>query len=378
LLSADLNPIKRRKRMIQEAIGKVVSKNDLTEGEMGAVMREIAERNVSSAEIASFITALRMKGETPEEITAAARVLRDKASSINAGEDVVSIDREEITVERETIVSTARRSAEGTNVFNVSTATALVAAGGGLRVAKYGRKSDSSLCGSADVVEALGVNLDMTATGLERCVEHVGICFLYEPLMQNGLEHIIAIRKRIGLRTIFNVLDPLINPAGARVQVLGVYEPSSTEKMAPVLRNLGSRRGLIIHGEDTLDEISITGPTKITEFKDEGITNYVITPEDVGMKRGRLVEIKGGTKKRNAEIILEILKGGGGARRNITVLNAAAAFMVAGKAEDFGEGIELASQSIDSGEAFNRLERLVEFTNTDQRFLRKAYEVEMG
>ena len=196
--------------------------------------------------------------------------------------------------------------------------------------------------------------------------------------MQNGLEHIIAIRKRIGLRTIFNLLDPLINPAGARVQVLGVYEPSSTEKMAPVLRNLGIRRGLVVHGEDTLDEISITGPTKITEFKDEGITNYVITPEDVGMKRGRLAEIKGGTKERNADIILEILKGGGGARRNITVLNAAAAFMAAGKAEDFGKGIELASQSIDSGEAFNRLERLVEFTNTDQRFLRKAYEVEMG
>ena len=363
--------------MIKEAIHKVVLKEDLTEGEMEEVMEEITLKSASPAQIASFITALRMKGETPEEITAAARVIKGKASVINAGDDVVCLDREEITVERETILSTAKRPAEGTNTFSISTATALVVAGGGLRVAKYGRRSASPLCGSADVVEALGINLDMTSTQLERCVKEVGICFLYEPLVQNGLEHVIAIRKKIGFRTIFNLLDPLINPARARIQVLGVYDPTLTETMAAVLKNLGIKKGLIVYGEDTLDEISITGKTKVTEFKDGGTKTYVIHPEDFGINRGKLVDIKGGTREENAEIILEILRGRCGTRRDVTVLNAAATFMIAGRAKDFNEGIELANRSIDSGEASNRLERVIEFTNGDPRYLRKAYEVEM-
>jgi len=367
----------RRRMMIKEAIHKVVLKEDLTEGEMEEVMEEITLKSASPAQIASFITALRMKGETPEEITAAARVIKGKASVINAGDDVVCLDREEITVERETILSTAKRPAEGTNTFSISTATALVVAGGGLRVAKYGRRSASPLCGSADVVEALGINLDMTSTQLERCVKEVGICFLYEPLVQNGLEHVIAIRKKIGFRTIFNLLDPLINPARARIQVLGVYDPTLTETMARALKNLGIKKGLIVHGEDTLDEISITGKTKVTEFRDRGTKTYVIHPEDFGINRGKLVDIKGGTREENAEIILEILRGRCGTRRDVTVLNAAATFMIAGRAKDFNEGIELANRSIDSGEASNRLERVIEFTNGDPRYLRKAYEVEM-
>jgi anthranilate phosphoribosyltransferase len=342
------------------------------------VREEIMKRSSSDPQITSFITALRMKGETPEEITAAARVIKDKVSMIHAGDDVVCVDREEITVERETILSTAKGSTEGTKIFNISTATGFVLAGGGLKVAKYGRRSVFPLCGCADVIEALGINLDMTSTQLERCIKEIGICLLYEPLAQNGLGHIMALREKIGIRTIFNLLEPLINPAGAKVQVLGVYEPSLTETMATVLKSLGIKKGLVVHGEDTLDEISITGKTKVTEFKDGGIKTYFIQPEDFGLKRGTLVEIEGGEKKKNAEIILKILKGTRGAKRDITVLNAASAFMIAGRAKDFNEGIELANQSIDSGEAFKKLERLIKFTNTENRFLRNPSEGEMG
>jgi len=363
--------------MIKETIGKVVLKRDLTGGEMEEVMEEITKGSASDAQIASFITALRMKGETPEEITAAARVIKNKLSMINAGDDVVCVDREEITVERETILSTAKGLTEGTNIFNISTATAFVVAGGGVKVAKYGRKSISPLCGCVDVIDALGINLEMTSTQLERCVKEIGICFLYEPLAQNGLGHIVALREKIGIRTIFNLLDPLINPAGAKIQVLGVYEPSLTETMATVLKNLGIEKGIVVHGEDTLDEISITGKTQVTEFKDGGIKTYLIQPEDFGLRRGKLAEIRGGTKNQNAEIIVEILKGARGAKRDITVLNAAAVFMIAGRAKDIGEGIGLANQSIDSGKALNKLEGLIEFTNAERRFLRNPYEAGM-
>jgi len=363
--------------MIREAIGKVVLKKDLTEKEVEEVMNEITTRSASDEQITSFITTLRMKGETAEEITAAARGIRDKVSRVNMGEGIVSLDREEITVERETILSTAKELPEGTNIFNVSTATTLVVAGGGLRVAKYGRRSYSPLCGCADVIEALGVNLDLTSTQLERCIKEVGVCFFYEPLTQNGLKHIIAIREKIGIRTIFNLLDPLINPGGAKIQVLGVYEPDLTETMATVLKNMGIKRGLVVHGEETFDEISITGKTKVTEFNHEEMRTYVVQPEDFGMKRGKLDEIKGGMEKQNAGIILEILKGCKGAKRDITVLNAAAVFMITGRAKDFNEGVELANQSIDSGEAFHKLEKLIEFTNSERRYLRNGYEEEM-
>jgi anthranilate phosphoribosyltransferase len=364
--------------MIKEAIGKVVLKGDLTEGEMKEVMEEISKCSASDPQITSFITALRMKGETPEEITAGARVIKEKVSMIQAGGDVVCMDREEITVERETILSTAKGLTDGTKIFNISTATAFVVAGGGLKVARFGRRSTYSLCGCADVIEALGIHLDMTSTQLERCLKEIGICFLYESLTQNGLGHIAALREKIGIRTIFNLLEPLINPAGAKIQVLGVYEPRLTETMATVLKDLGIQQGLVVHGEDTLDEISITGKTKVTEFREGQVKTYFIKPEDFGLKRGRLIEIEGGDKKKNAEIILEILKGTRGAKRNITVLNAGAVFMIAGRAKNLDEGIELANQSIDSGEAFNKLERLIKFTSTERRYLRNPYEVEMG
>jgi anthranilate phosphoribosyltransferase len=218
----------------------------------------------------------------------------------------------------------------------------------------------------------------MTSTQLERCLKEIGICFLYEPLTQNGLGHITALREKIGIRTIFNLLEPLINPAGAKVQVLGVYEPNLTETMATVLKNLGVEKGLVVHGEDTLDEISITGKTKVTEFREGQVKTYFIKPEDFGLKRGKLMEIEGGDKKKNAEIVLKILRGTRGAKRDITVLNAAAVLMIAGKARNLDEGIALADQSIDSGKAFHQLERLIQFTHTERRYLRNPYEVEMG
>jgi anthranilate phosphoribosyltransferase len=364
--------------MIKEAIGKVVLKGDLTEREMKEVMEEISKCSASDPQITSFITALRMKGETPEEITAGARVIKERVSMIQAGEGAVCMDREEITVERETILSTAKGLTNGTKIFNISTATAFVVAGGGLRVPKFGRRSTYSLCGCADVIEALGIDLDMTSTQLERCLKEIGICFLYEPLTQNGLGHIAALREKIGIRTIFNLLEPLINPAGAKIQVLGVYEPRLTETMATVLMDLGIKQGLVVHGEDTLDEISITGETKVTEFREGQVKTYFIKPEDFGLKKGRLVEIEGGDKKKNAEIILEILRGTRGAKRDITALNAGAVFMIAGRAKNLDEGIELANQSIDSGEAFHKLERLIQFTSTERRYLRNPYEAEMG
>lgn len=372
------NPDERRKAMIREAISRLVLRENLKAGEMEEAMREMATKKASSAQIASFLTALRMKGETSEEITAGAKVIKEKSLKINLGGDAVCLDREEITVERETILSTAKDFSGETAIFNISTATALVVAGGGLKVAKYVKRPAPPLCGCADVIEALGVHLDMTPSQLERCFKTLGICFLHDHLVHNGLDHLIALRKKIGIRTLFNLLDPLINPGGATVQVLGVYDPNLTETMATVLMNLGIKRGLVIHGKDTLDEISITGETKITELKDGELKNYTIEPEDLGMKRGKVEEIKGGTKEENAEIILEILKGCEGAKRDIVLLNAAAAFVIAGRVKDFKEGIDLAKQTIDSGKALDLLNRLIQFTNSEHRFIRGELAAEMG
>jgi anthranilate phosphoribosyltransferase len=363
--------------MIKEAIGKLVLKEDLTGKEMQDVMGEITSERASTAKIAAFLTAMRMKGETPEEIAAAAKVLKEKSLRMNLGGDSVCLDREEITVERETILSTAKGLSGGTAIFNVSTATALVVAGGGQNVAKYVRRSVHPLCGCADVIEALGINLEMTPTQLERCFKTLGICFLHEPLVHNGLENVISVRKKIGIRTLFNLIDPLINPGGATVQILGVYDPNLTERMATVLMNLGIQKGLVIHGKDTLDEISITGETKVTEFKEGKVRSYFIKPEDFGMNRSGLIEISGGTKEKNAEIILEVLNGSRGAKRDMVVLNASAVFMIAGRVKDFNKGIELAEETIDSGRALDTLNRLIQFTNSEHRFIRGEVVAEM-
>lgn len=356
--------------MIKEAIRKMVLKENLSGKEMEEVMEEIFSKRASPVQIASFMTALRMKGETVEEITSAANVFRKRIFKLNGGERGVSLDREEITIERETILRTTDPLEGGTSIFNISTATAFVVAGGGLKVAKTVRRSFSPFCGCADVLEALGVNLDLTRTQLERSLREIGICFINERLIQNDWDSILSIRQSIGIRTLFNLLDPILNPAGAEFQVLGVYDPELTEKMAWVLKNLGIQRGLVIYGEGTLDEMSITGKTKITEILKEEVKTYFIEPEDVGIKRRNLEEIKGGTKQENAETILNILKGRRGAKREITLLNAAGAFFISGRARSLQEGMKIAEESIDSGAALEKLETLIEFNQTERPFLR--------
>lgn len=363
--------------MIKEAIGRLVAKENLTADEMREAMKEVITKKASSAQIASFLTALRMKGETIEEITAAANVVRERSLRIPLGEEAICLDREEITLERETIMRTAKADSGETTIFNISTATAFVVAGGGMKVAKYVRRSAPPLCGCADVIEALGVHLDLTPSQIERCFKTLGICFFHDRLVHNGMDHLLALRKKIGIRTLFNLLDPLINPAAATVQILGVYHPNLTETMATVLANLGIKRGLVVYGKDTLDEISITGETRITELNERGIQTYTIRPEDFGIQKRSIEEIRGGTKEENAKIIRRILEGERGGIREITLLNAAAAFFIAGRVGDVKEGLGLAEQAIDSGKALNILERLIQFTSSEHRFVRGELSTEV-
>ncbi len=363
--------------MIKEAIGKLVLRKDLTDEEMIESMREIVSRKASIAGIAAFLTALRMKGETPEEITAGAKVIKEKSLRLPLGEEAICLDREEITVERETILSTAKDFSGETTIFNISTATALVVAGGGVKVAKYVRTPAPPLCGCANVVAALGVHLDLTPSQIERCFKTLGICFFHDPLVHNGMDHLLALRKKIGIRSLLNLIDPLINPGGATTQILGVYDPNLTETMAIVLGNLGIKRGLVVHGKDTLDEMSITGETKVTELREGIVKTYTISPEDFGLRRWGVGEIKGGTKEENAKMIRKILEGERGGGREVTLLNAASAFYMAGRVKDLKEGIGMAEEAIDSGNAFKTLERLIRFTNSENRFVRGELTTEM-
>jgi anthranilate phosphoribosyltransferase len=272
------------------------------------------------------------------------------------------MDRDDINLDLETIVDTCGTGGDGTNTFNVSTTTAFVVAGCGLRVAKHGNRSVSSLCGSADVIETLGVNLDVSPKVVEECLSRVGIGFLFAPALHGAMKYAIGPRKEIGIRSIFNILGPLTNPAGANVQVLGVYDKHLTPVLAEVLNRLGSRSAFVVHGEDSLDEISITGRTFISELKNSQVSSYTIKPEDFGLPRGAISDIKGGNAKENAQIVLEVLSGDPGARRDIVLLNAAAALVAAGQATDFREGIKQAAEAIDSGQAMKKLEALKEIT----------------
>jgi anthranilate phosphoribosyltransferase len=352
--------------MIKEMIQKVVKGSDLSEDEMVGVMDQIMEGKATDAQIGAFITALRMKGETIAEITGAARVMRAKAIPIRVSEERVDIDRDEINVDQETIVDTCGTGGDGTNTFNVSTTTAFVAAGGGLKVAKHGNRSVSSQCGSADVLEALGVNLDVTPEVVEECVRSIGIGFLFAPKLHGAMKYAIGPRREVGIRSVFNVLGPLTNPANANVQVLGVYDPDLTSVLAEVLLRLGSTSALVVHGEGSFDEISIVGPTRVSELRDGTVKDYSITPEDFGMSRADVSDIKGGDAQQNAAIIREVLDGQAGPKRDMVLLNAGAAFYAASKAPDMQGGIKLAAESIDSGMAKQKLEKLIERTSQTQ------------
>ena len=357
--------------MIKQAINKVVNGQDLMESEMISVMNEIMTGQTTESQIGAFLTALRMKGETVAEITGAARVMREKAGKIDVNNHLVNIDRDEINAEDETLLDIVGTGGDGTRTFNVSTTTAFVAAGAGLRVAKHGNRAVSSLCGSADVLENLGVNLDINHADVERCVNEVGIGFLYAPSFHGAMRYAAKPRREIGLRTLFNLLGPLTNPANANVQVLGVYAPELTEMMARVLGNLGTREAFVVCGEGTYDEISICGKTKVTHLKNGDLNTYEMEPETYGFKRAEPKEIEGGNAKRNAEIVRGILDGEKGPKREMVLLNAASACVASGLDADFGEGVKRAESVIDSGKARAKLDALVDFTRGCTDFVRK-------
>ncbi|MCS7227375.1 MAG: anthranilate phosphoribosyltransferase [Endomicrobia bacterium] len=351
--------------MIKEAIQKLVNKENLTEKETIEVMTEIMSGEATDAQIASFITALRMKGETVEEITGAAKVLRQFVTPVRLVKgQLVSVDRDDINIDYETIVDTCGTGGDATKTFNISTATAFVVAGCGVFVAKHGNRSVSSVCGSADVVEQLGIKLEITTEQAERCLSEIGIVFLFAPVWHSAMKYAIGPRRQIGIRTIFNIIGPLANPAFANAQVLGVYSETLVKPISEVLKNLGIKHGFVVYGKDTMDEISTTGETVVGELKSGVIKFYNITPEQYGIKRASLNELKGGDAKQNAKIILDILSGKEkGAKRDIVVLNSAFALVAAGKVNSVEDGIKLANESIDKGYAMKKLELLRQYTN---------------
>ena len=336
--------------MIKEAIGKVVEGNDLDEQEMVAVMDEIMSGQATDAQIGAFITALRLKGETVAEITGAARVMRQKAIRVDAA------DSGDILVD---IVGTG---GDASGTFNVSTTTAFVVAGAGLPVAKHGNRSISSHCGSADVLEALGVDLGLSAEQIGRCVRQVGIGFMFAPALHGAMKYAIGPRREIGIRTVFNILGPLTNPAAANVYLLGVYDLALTEKMAETLNNFGVKRALVVCGEGNIDEMTTTGFTKVSEVNNGEVATYTVTPEELGLQRAALADLKGGeTAEQSAQQLRSVLRGDKGPLLDMVLLNAGAALMAAGKAGTIKEGIDAAGGLIDSGAAMAKLDALVAF-----------------
>ncbi len=350
--------------MIKDTIAKLVKREDLSEKEAADTMSEIMSGETTDAQIGSFITALRMKGETVDEITGCARIMRAFATPVNVHTNV-DIDREDICIDRETIIDTCGTGGDGTGTFNVSTASAFVVAACGLMVAKHGNRSVSSACGSADVLESLGVNINSSTAKVEECLRTLGIGFLYATLMHGAMKYAIGPRKQIGVRTIFNILGPLTNPARATAQVLGVYSADLTEKMAGVLKNLGARKAWVVHGMDGLDELTTCAETRVTELSNGALRTFTITPEQYCLKRATLADIKGGSAAENACIIKNVLSGATGPQRDIVLLNAGAALFVGDKAASVSEGITLAAQAIDSGRAKEKLSQLAALTGQE-------------
>jgi anthranilate phosphoribosyltransferase len=342
--------------IIAEAVRALVDRRDLTRIEAAAAMEAIMSGAATNAQIGAFLTAMRMKGETVEELIGFAQVMRHKAERVPApARDVAGLTG----TDREMLVDTCGTGGDATGTFNVSTATAFVVAGAGLKVAKHGNRSVSSLCGSADVVEALGVSLDLSPPAIGRCVDEVGIGFLYAPLLHTAMKHVMAARREMAIRTVFNMLGPLTNPAGATAQVIGVYSPALTEPLARALAELGTVRAFVVHGADGLDEISTTGESRVSEVREGAVRSATVQPEDFGVPRAAITELRGGDREENARIIREILGGAPGPRRDIVLVNAAAALVAGGRARDFREGVALGAQAIDSGAARGKLEALV-------------------
>ena len=338
--------------MITAAIAKLISKADLTDAEMTGAMSSIMSGGISAVQMAAFLVAMRMKGETVEELTAAARVMRTMAQplSVSPGDDEVLLD-------------TCGTGGDGKDTFNISTIACFVNAAAGVKVAKHGNRSVSSSCGSADLMQALGVNIEIPPAMVRECIRRVGMGFLYAPLFHSAMKHAAPVRKEIGVRTIFNLLGPLTNPAMAPAQLVGVFDHRLTETFARVLRNLGCAHALIVHGSDGLDEITITGESRITELNRQEMRTYSLHPQSLGMELGRPSEITSRGVKDNVAICHEILDGTKGARRNVVLLNSAAGLIAAGKVSDFGQGIGMAADAIDSGRAKAVLDGLISCTN---------------
>jgi anthranilate phosphoribosyltransferase len=337
--------------MITRAIFKVVERMNLSEAEMMGAFDEIMDGKATPAQIASLVTALSMKGETVDEIAGAARCMRQKATAIPL-------------CSKAEVLDTCGTGGDNRNTFNISTAAAFVASAAGIRIAKHGNRSISSHCGSADVMEQLGVKVLLRPEEIGRCIDEIGIGFLFAPNLHAAMKHALAPRREIGIRTIFNVLGPLTNPAGAAMQVMGVYDGRMTEMLARVLQRLGIRRALVVHGLDGLDEISICAETIISELKNNEVTTRRLHPMECGLPVRALQDITGGSVKENAEIITGVLKGEKGPRREIVLLNAGAALLVADLAESIKDGMRQAADAIDSGRAFNKLETLRELSNS--------------
>jgi anthranilate phosphoribosyltransferase len=350
--------------IITEAIRVVIDRRDLTRIEAAAAMEAIMSGGATDSQIAAFLTALRMKGETVEELIGFAQVMREKVARVpTRGGETAALTG----TDREMLIDTCGTGGDASGTFNVSTATAFVVAGAGLKVAKHGNRSMSglsgaSLCGSADVVEALGVSLELTPEQVGRCVAEVGIGFLYAPLLHTAMKHVMTARREIGIRTVFNLLGPLTNPAGANAQIIGVAAAALTEPLARVLAELGTYRAFVVHGADGLDEISNTGESRVSEVREGLVRTFTVRPEDFGLPRASIRELLGGDRAQNAEIIRAILGGDPGPRRDVVLMNAAAALVAGNKARDLKEGAELAARSIDDGRARERLARLVSLT----------------
>ncbi len=334
---------------IQQALEQVLAGHDLSSEQMESAMNIIMQGEATSAQIAGFIVALRMKGECVDELAAAARVMRNLSSKVK--------------VNAQPLVDTCGTGGDGQKTFNISTASSIVAASAGVKIAKHGNRSVSSKSGSADVLEALGVKLELTPEQIATCVEEVGIGFMFAPMHHSCMKHAIGPRKELGVRTLFNLLGPLTNPANAQRQVLGVFDDQWLEPLAHVLFSLGSEHALVVHAEDGLDEISIASATNVCELRDGKINKYQIKPEDFGLERSTLDDIKVNDVSDSANMITSILNSQSGAAANIVCLNAGAAIYVAGKADSLNAGVQLATQQLTSKAAQLTLAQLIEFTN---------------
>jgi anthranilate phosphoribosyltransferase len=357
--------------MILDALHRIANHaQSLDRAEAREVMSEVLAGKCSDAQIAALLIALRMKGETVEEIVGFAEAIRAAAAPLPIrGTEALAVSgtgRDALAEEsplESSLIDTSGTGGDASGTFNISTATALVAAGAGVRVAKHGNRSISSKCGSADVVEALGVNIQLSPERAAQCLREVGICFLYAPNLHPAMKQVQTVRRELRMRTMFNLLGPLTNPARASGQVVGVYSLDLVEKLAEALSMLGLHRALVVHGLDGLDEITITGPTRVAEVREGSVRSYEVEPEEFGLARATLQEISGGNAGENAAIVRAVLGGEKSPRRDVVLLNAAAALVAAGRADRIADAVPLAAQSIDSGAAAGKLDALERFTS---------------